>query len=118
MTADETKAQDDKVRAGGAILTAEDRQRWIRGLKRGAASREHIERLKLIYAPFPDVRRLGTGSAMPWAGTVVADTFFGGVERPHGMHGSGSALARNSVDDDTVYGALYRDALRAYEEAS
>ena len=37
----------------------------------------HIERLRLIYAPFPVVRRLGTGSAMPWAGTIVGDTFYG-----------------------------------------
>jgi hypothetical protein len=37
----------------------------------------HIERLKLIYAPFPVVRRVGTGSALPWGGTIVGDTFYG-----------------------------------------
>lgn len=37
----------------------------------------HIKRLRLIYAPFPKVRRLGDGSAMPWAGTIVGDTFYG-----------------------------------------
>lgn len=37
----------------------------------------HIDRLRLIYAPVPAVRRLADGSAMPWAGTIVSDTFFG-----------------------------------------
>lgn len=79
----------------------------------------HIARLRLIYAPFPQVRRLGTGSALPWAGTIVTDTFFGTGDKPRGKYGAGGADGlSNSVDDDTVYGALYRDALRSYEEVA
>ncbi len=37
----------------------------------------HIARLRLIYAPFPEIRRIGTGSALPWSGTIIGDTFYG-----------------------------------------
>lgn len=40
----------------------------------------HIERLQLIYRPFPAVVRVGTGSAMPWSGTIIGDTFYGNGE--------------------------------------
>lgn len=35
----------------------------------------HIERLRIIFRPFPAVRRIGTGSACPWSGVIVNDTF-------------------------------------------
>lgn len=69
-------------------MTHEDRLREIdllaaaAGTKRDPHYRAHIDRLLLIYAPFPVVRRLGTGSAMPWAGTIIGDTFYGdGITR-------------------------------------
>lgn len=37
--------------------------------------RDHLDRLELIAKPFPAVRRLGTGSAMPWAGVLYKDDF-------------------------------------------
>lgn len=38
----------------------------------------HEERIRLIMRPFPRVRVIGgAGSALPWAGTIVADNFYG-----------------------------------------
>ena len=34
----------------------------------------HEERLRLIYRPFPEVRRIAS-SAMPWAGVLLGDQF-------------------------------------------
>ena len=45
--------------------------------KRRSDYLKHVARLFLIYKPFPVVRRLGTGSALPWGGTIVGDTFYG-----------------------------------------
>jgi hypothetical protein len=59
-----------------------DSVRRLTGKARTSALRlwlAHIERLRLIYEPFPVVRRLGTGSALPWGGTIVTDTFYGYV---------------------------------------
>jgi hypothetical protein len=40
----------------------------------------HEERLRLIMAPFPVVRRLDP--SYPHAGTIIGDTFFGDGEPP------------------------------------
>lgn len=54
----------------------------------------HITRLRLIYKPFPVVRRLGTGSACPWAGTIVVNHFDIGI----GHGGVRSDSADNGFD--------------------
>lgn len=97
-----------RAQESGEIYTANDRQRWIAGLKRGVASRAHIERLKLIYRPFPAVRYIGgAGSAMTWAGTIIADTFYGTNEKPVGKHGGGN----NYSYDDDGYSGMYAHAV-------
>ena len=70
-------------------MTHAERMLWIareayarekvkgRTKKEIAQDRAHVERQWLIYKPFPVVRRLGTGSALPWGGTIVGDKFYG-----------------------------------------
>lgn len=113
MRQEEQAIAEGRERRFGAIHTHEDRQKWIADLKRGNASRAHIERLKIIYAPFPEVRRLGTGSAYPWAGTIVVDTFFGTPGRPHGKHGDGHEEYGfdNSGDGSSTYNGIYARAV-------
>ena len=100
------QTEENKERRRGVIMTALDRQRWIEGLMRGPASRAHIERLKLIYKPFPQVRTIGGGgSAKTWAGTIVTDTFFGTAERPTGKKGDGREL----LETGSTYSGKYSD---------
>ena len=115
MTQEETAKAEAKSRQFGAILTHEDRMAWIAQLKRGNASRAHIERLKIIYAPFPQVWRMGGcigyGSALPWAGTIVVDTFFGTVGKPRGKHGDGREDMDGLGDERSGYNGLYARAV-------
>lgn len=106
----------DEIWMHADIRTHADRVKWIGQLRRTAVTAAHIERLRLIYAPFPVVRRFGTGSAMPWAGTIVADTFFGDMDRPKGKHGDGrDGFYEGNGAGSTAYGdsysGLYANAL-------
>jgi hypothetical protein len=106
MAGEPAEAGVKNIKNESEIVTAEDRAKWIEGLKRGKASREHIERLKLIYKPFPVVRRIGGGgSAATWAGTIVSDTFFGTGERPTGKKGDG----RDMLQAGSTYNGKYAD---------
>ena len=59
----------------------------------------HIDRLLLIYAPLPIIVKLGgrmghdgqdgQSSAMPWAGTIVGDKFYGDGHEGDGREGYG-----------------------------
>lgn len=111
VTQDKQARDVQRSQEQGTILTAEDRAKWIEGLKRGNASRAHIERLKLIYKPFPQVRRIGgAGSAMTWAGTIVTDTFFGTNGKPTGKHGDGRD--EHEMGDGRTYSGKYADTGR------
>lgn len=61
--------------------------------------RAHIERLQLIYKPFPVVRRIG-GSALPWSGTIVGDQFFGGNDNARRAFTSGRVNGWNGCTDN------------------
>lgn len=115
MRQEEQAEAEARSRKFGAILTHEDRMEWIAQLKRGNASRAHIERLKIIYAPFPNVWRsggnIGFGSALPWAGTIVVDTFFGTVGKPRGKHGDGREDMDGLGDERGGYTGLYARAV-------
>ena len=83
--------KDDKVKRAIDVETYAERMQDIdNDEKRGPSGRHlgtiaqwhaHCERLRLIYAPFPVVRRFGTGSALPWAGTIVGNMSLDGVMR-------------------------------------
>lgn len=65
--------------------------------------RAHIARLELIYKPFPVARRV-SGSALPWSGTIVGDSFFGSNDRAR-KNFNNSAVGEPS--DVTMYAMGY-----------
>jgi hypothetical protein len=67
---------------------------------------DHVDRLKLIYKPFPAPRRIGTGSAMPWAGTPVMDEFMGGKQ-----YAESGPLAGMTRDKDVMQRYYERETL-------
>lgn len=62
----------------------------------------HQERLRLIHKPF-EIRRIGTGSAMPWAGTITGDSMPGGNPMAPGR------IAGMTNDDDGFVMQRYYD---------
>lgn len=76
-TYDERMAELDRLSVAGPPKRPTDALKRRQAVDYWAA---HIVRLRAIYAPLPVVRRLGTGSAMPWAGTIVSDTFYGCID--------------------------------------
>ena len=93
MRQEDRAAAEARMRQFGAILTAKDRAAWLTTLQNwDETSQAHIDRLRLIYAPFPAVRRLE--STYPWAGTITVDTIFGtGIDRHR-------KLRKRMIDDE------------------
>ena len=67
----------------------------------------HLDRLALIHAPLPVVRRLGTGSALPWGGCIVADTF--GEMVPQRANKAWRSQGNTDLMTASVYGHGYVD---------
>lgn len=72
-------------------------------IKHKRFERAHEERMRIILAPVPVVRRIGTGSAMPWAGTIVNDNM------PGASHAAPGRLAGMTNDDDATMMQRYTE---------
>lgn len=73
--------------------------------------KDHIARLRLIFKPFPVVRRIGTGSALPWSGVIVNDLF--GQTSGGSRHGAVGTMGGDDGTLVSIYERLANDEANA-----